>query len=289
MVARNSREITFENSVTPLRIGNALFLLNFPYTQAASQLECRRSFTNSMRPFTPTKRSTLKRLPKRAAYERKTIYRILDEAFICHVGFIESDHPIVIPTAYGRCSDVLYIHGSAASRMLRGLASGIPACVAVTLLDGLVLARSAFHHSMNYRSVVVFGTASVVKDPAEKLNALHTISEHILPGRWADVRKPDDAELKRTLVLELPLTEASAKIRTGPPVDEEADYNLPIWAGVVPLSTVVLLPIADPKLGPGLKTPAYTQPNEFRQRIWSKVVSGTHAGKTGVVRANRDL
>lgn len=219
--------------------------------------------------FTPTKRTTLKRLPKRAAYERKAIYQILDEGFICHVGFIESDHPIVIPTAYGRCDDVLYLHGSAASRMLRGLASGIPVCVTVTLLDGLVLARSAFHHSMNYRSVVVFGKASVVKNPKEKLDALHTISEHILPGRWADVRKPNDAELKQTLVLSLPLTEASAKIRTGAPVDEEADYNLPVWAGLVPLAIVAQPPVADPRLCSGIDTPHYTQNNKFRRRVLS--------------------
>jgi hypothetical protein len=201
----------------------------------------------------------LKRLPKRAAYERETIYQILDEGFICHVGFIESDHPVVIPTAYGRREDILYVHGSVASRMLRALASGNPICVAVTLLDGLVLARSAFHHSMNYRSVVVFGKTSAVKDPKEKLDALHTISEHILPGRWADVRKPNNAELQKTLILRIRLAEASAKIRTGPPIDEETDYDLPVWAGELPLSLVAGEPIADPRLLAGIELPAYFQ------------------------------
>src|SRR5205085_5369777 len=150
---------------------------------------------------------------KRAFYERRTIYRILDSAFVCHVGFVNSDHPVVIPTAYGRRGDMLYLHGSAASRMLRALKSGIPICVTVTLLDGLVLARSAFHHSMNYRSVVVFGTASAVKNLRQKVSALRVISEHIVPGRWADVRKPNQVELRQTLVLSLPLKEASAKVR----------------------------------------------------------------------------
>jgi len=207
--------------------------------------------------FIPTKRTRLKRLPKRAAYERETIYQILDEGFICHIGFIESDHPVVIPTAYGRREDILYVHGSVASRMLRALASGNPICVAVTLLDGLVLARSAFHHSMNYRSVVVFGKTSAVKDPKEKLDALHTISEHILPGRWADVRKPNNAELQKTLILRIPLAEASAKIRTGPPIDEETDYDLPVWAGELPLSLVAGEPIADARLLAGIELPAY--------------------------------
>ena len=213
--------------------------------------------TKNSEGITPTKRTTLRRLPQRASYERRIIYKILDEGFVCHVGFIDSGHPVVIPTAYGRRGDMLYLHGSAASRMLRALAGGIPVCVTVTLLDGLVLARSAFHHSMNYRSVVVFGTASVVKYVAETLSALRAISEHIMPGRWADVRKPSKSELQKTLVLSLPLTEASAKVRSGPPVDDEIDYSLPIWAGEVPLSMVVWRPVADPRLRPGIATPAY--------------------------------
>ena len=207
--------------------------------------------------FASTKRTTLKRLSQRASYERCVIYQILDEGFVCHVGFVDSGHPVVIPTAYGRHGNMLYIHGSVASRMLRALANTTPVCVTVTLLDGLVLARSAFHHSMNYRSVVVFGTASMVSNPKTKLKALRAISEHIMPGRWADVRKPNTVELRQTLVLRLPLTEASAKIRTGPPVDEEVDYSLPVWAGEVPVSIVVRRSVADPRLRSGIAIPSY--------------------------------
>jgi nitroimidazol reductase NimA-like FMN-containing flavoprotein (pyridoxamine 5'-phosphate oxidase superfamily) len=199
----------------------------------------------------------LKRLRERGVYERNTIYNILDEGLVCHVGFIVNGEPIVIPMAYARAGNMLYIHGSVASRILRTLACGIPVCVAVTLLDGLVLARSAFHHSMNYRSVVVFGVASAVKNVTKKLRALHAFSEHVMPGRWADVRKPNDTELKQTLVLELPLTEASAKIRTGPPIDEESDYDLRVWAGELPLSLVAGEPVTDPRLIPGLEVPGY--------------------------------
>lgn len=205
----------------------------------------------------PTQRTALKRLPERGAYGRNIIYKILDEGLVCHVGFIVSGEPIVIPMAYARAGNMLYIHGSVASRILRTLARGTPVCVTVTLLDGLVLARSAFHHSMNYRSVVVFGTASKVEDVAAKLKALRMFSEHIIPGRWAEVREPNDAELKQTLVLQLPLAEASAKIRTGPPIDEESDYDLRVWAGELPLSFVAGEPVADPRLVPGLEVPGY--------------------------------
>jgi uncharacterized protein len=192
-----------------------------------------------------TQRTKLGRLPDRGTHDRDTIYRILDEGFICHVGFAIDGQPFVIPTGYGRKGNTLYIHGSAASRMLRNLQKGVPVCFTVTLLDGLVLARSAFHHSMNYRSVVVLGTATLVEDPTEKLDALHAVSDQIIAGRWGEVRQPTEQELKATSVLKLALNEASAKIRTGPPRDDEEDYALPIWAGVLPLTTIPGEPLPD--------------------------------------------
>jgi nitroimidazol reductase NimA-like FMN-containing flavoprotein (pyridoxamine 5'-phosphate oxidase superfamily) len=209
--------------------------------------------------FTQTERTKLKRLPKRGRFDRETVYGILDEGFICHVGFAPEGQPVVIPTGYARVDDELYIHGSQASRMLRTLSSGVDACVTVTIVDGLVLARSAFHHSMNYRSVVVFGRATLVEDPEEKSAALLAFSEHIVRGRWADVRQPTEQELKLTTVLRLPLEEASAKIRTGPPLDDEEDYALPIWAGVVPLKLVAGEPVADPRLPEGVEVPPYAR------------------------------
>ncbi len=206
-----------------------------------------------MERFAPTARTTLKRLPKRAEYDRERVYSILDEAFICHVGFVADGQPVVIPTGYGRIRDVLYLHGSAASRMLRTLGEGVDVCVTVTLVDGLVLARSAFHHSFNYRSVVVFGRARVVTDGDEKRAALRAFTEHVIAGRWDEVREPNDAELRATTVLALPLEEASAKIRTGPPIDDEADYALPVWAGVLPLRLATGEPITDEQLRPGIK------------------------------------
>jgi uncharacterized protein len=209
--------------------------------------------------FAPTPRTTVKRLPKRAEYDREAVYRILDEAFICHVGFVVDGQPFVIPTGYGRQGDTLYIHGSAASRMLRSLEKGVETCVTVTLVDGLVLARSAFHHSMNYRSVVVFGTARLVEDPAEKLEALRVFTDHVMPGRWNEVRPPNEQEMKRTLVLALPLEEASAKMRTGGPVDDEEDYALPVWAGVVPLRLTAGEPVPDERLAAGIEPPAHAR------------------------------
>lgn len=203
---------------------------------------------DSQMDFPKTDRSTLKRLPKRGVYERELVYSILDEAFICHVGFSVDAQPFVIPTGFGRVDDRLYIHGSQISRMLRTLAGSIDVCVTVTLLDGLVLARSAFHHSMNYRSVVIFGRASLVDDREAKLAALRAFSEHVIPGRWKEARRPTDQELKATAVLSLPLEEASAKVRTGPPIDDEEDYGLPVWAGVLPLSLVAGVPVPDPRL-----------------------------------------
>ena len=204
-----------------------------------------------------TDRTTVRRLPKRAAYDAPTVHAILDEALICHVGFVIDGQPVVIPTIHTRVGDTLYFHGSVASRMLRSLREGVDACVTVTILDGLVIARSAFHHSMNYRSVVVFGKAREVTDPAEKSLALTAIVEHVVHGRSADARGPNDPEMKATLVLALPLSEASAKIRTGGPVDDEEDYALPIWAGVLPLQLIPQPPIPDERLGGGVGVPEY--------------------------------
>jgi nitroimidazol reductase NimA-like FMN-containing flavoprotein (pyridoxamine 5'-phosphate oxidase superfamily) len=196
-----------------------------------------------------TERTRVRRLAKRGVYDRDTLYAILDEALICHLGFIVEDAPVVLPTIHWREGDTLYVHGSAASRMLRSLRDGVEACVTVTLLDGLVLARSAFHHSMNYRSAVVFGTAREVTDREEKLRALDSLVEHVVRGRSAEVRAPNESELRQTLVLALPIEEASSKIRTGGPIDDEEDYALPVWAGVVPASLVFGSPIADDGVG----------------------------------------
>ncbi|MGC1437394.1 MAG: pyridoxamine 5'-phosphate oxidase family protein [Terriglobales bacterium] len=208
-------------------------------------------------PSAPSARTRLVREADRAVYDRAAAYRILDEGFICHVGFVVDGQPFVIPTGYGRVGDNLYIHGSAASRMLRRVDEGVAVCVTVTLLDGLVLARSIFNHSMNYRSVVILGTARAVNDPTEKLEALRLLSEHILPGRWVESRQPNEKELKATLVMRLPIEEFSAKVRQGPPVDDEEDYSFATWAGVVPLTLVAGEPIDDARLMPGLKTPEY--------------------------------
>ena len=199
----------------------------------------------------------LKRLPKRGVFERETVYKILDEGFICHVGFVLDGQPFVIPTGYARIGDDLMIHGSSASRMLRNLAQEIDVCVTVTIIDGLVLARSAFHHSMNYRSVVILGKATVVNDENEKLRALEAFTEHIIPGRWPEVRWPTEKELKATMVLSLPIEEASAKIRSGDPVDEEEDYELNVWAGVMPLSLEAGAGIPDARLENGVGIPDY--------------------------------
>ena len=195
--------------------------------------------------FQATERTQVKRLPKRGHYDRETVYGILDAAFVCHVGFSVDGQPYVIPTNYGRTGDLLYIHGSAASRMLKTLSGGVPVCITVTHVDGLVLARSAFHHSVNYRSVVILGTARLVEEPAEKREALRLFTEHVMKGRWDDVRLPTEQELKATTVMAIPLEEVSAKIRTGGPVDDEADYSLPVWAGVLPLATVAKEPVPD--------------------------------------------
>lgn len=208
--------------------------------------------------FPQTERTTLKRLPKRGAYDRQLVYGILDEGFICHVGFTVEGQPFVIPTGYARVDEQLFIHGSQVSRMLRTLSSGIDVCVAVTLVDGLVLARSAFHHSINYRSVVMFGRARIVDDREAKLAALFAFSEQVIPGRWNDVREPTEQELKATTVLALPLVEVSAKVRTGPPIDDDEDYALNVWAGVLPLRIAASAPVSDPRLPETIEPPSYT-------------------------------
>jgi nitroimidazol reductase NimA-like FMN-containing flavoprotein (pyridoxamine 5'-phosphate oxidase superfamily) len=212
-----------------------------------------------MKVLEPTPRTQLKRLPERARYDRDTLYQILDEGLVCHLAFAIDGQPFAIPTAYARVEDALYIHGSPASRMLRQLERGLPCCVTVTLVDALVLARSAFHHSMNFRSAVVLGTARKVRDAAEKRLALEAFVEHVVPGRSADARPPNDHELSFTKVLRLPIEEASAKVRTGPPIDDEADLAHPAWAGVIPLGLAAGAPQADPLLAPDAQAPDYAK------------------------------
>jgi nitroimidazol reductase NimA-like FMN-containing flavoprotein (pyridoxamine 5'-phosphate oxidase superfamily) len=213
----------------------------------------------------PSARTRVVREADRAVYDRESVYRILDEGFLCHAGFVVDGQPFVIPTSYGRKDATLYIHGSAASRMLRQFKEGEPVCITVTLLEGLVLARSIFNHSMNYRSVVILGKATLVDDGEEKLAALRILSEHILPGRWNDSRQPNQRELKATSVLRVPIEEFSAKVRTGPPIDDEEDYAFPTWAGVVPLEMVAGPPICDARLLPGKGVPEYAR-NYSRRR-----------------------
>jgi nitroimidazol reductase NimA-like FMN-containing flavoprotein (pyridoxamine 5'-phosphate oxidase superfamily) len=204
-----------------------------------------------------TKRAQLRRYPNRGSHEPEVIHGILDEAFLAHIGFQVDGQPFVIPTLFGREAEKLYLHGSAVSRMLRELETGIPACVTVTLVDGMVLARSGFHHSMNYRSVIAFGTAHKIGEPEEKRRALRIISDHVMAGRWDEVRGPSDKELNATAVIEFSIEEASAKIRCGPPLDDEEDYALPVWAGVLPLALEAKTPIPDPRLPDDVKVPEY--------------------------------
>ena len=208
--------------------------------------------------FPVSDRTRLVREANRAVYDRSAIYKILDEAFVCHVGFTDSaGQPLVIPTMFARVNDFLYFHGSAASRMLRGLVSGLPVCITVTLTDGLVLARSVFNHSMNYRSVVALGHAALIDDAAEKLRALQAFTEKLIPGRWNDARQPNEKELKATSILKLPLAEVSAKVRTGDVEDDAEDYSLPVWAGVIPLRLVADPPIPDSRCDITIPTPSY--------------------------------
>ncbi len=202
-----------------------------------------------------TQRSTIKRIPKRGSRERELIYSILDEALVAHVGFISNNQPFVIPMAYGREGDRLYLHGSPVSRLLKTLERGVDVCFTVTILDALVVARSLFHHSMNYRSVVLFGKATLVASEGEKMKALKAFTEHMIPGRWQDARIPSERELKGTTVLSLPIEEGSAKVRTGQPQDDPQDYSLPVWAGELPLKLTVGIPIPDPQLRSGIEIP----------------------------------
>ena len=215
--------------------------------------------------MTPTQRTQLRRLPKRGSHETEVIHAILDAGFLSHVGFTVNGQPFVIPTLYGREEDRLYLHGSAASRMLGELRTGVPACVTVTLVDGLVLARSAFHHSMHYRSVVAFGRARKIEEPDQKTRALRIISEHLIRGRWDDVRRPSEKELKATAVLEFSIEEASAKIRQGPPIDDEEDYSLPMWAGILPLQLEAKTPISDPRLAEDTAVPDYVRLTRYTE------------------------
>jgi uncharacterized protein len=208
----------------------------------------------AMSTYTPTQRTKVRRLSKRAVYDKAQVHAILDEGFLCHVGFTQDDQPFVIPTLYARSGETLYMHGSGASRMLKTLARGVDVCVTVTLVDAYVLARSAFHHSMNYRSVTVLGRARMVAEDAEKMAALRVITDHIVPGRWDEVRGPNELEMKQTVVLALPLEEVAAKVRMGPPADDEEDYALPIWAGIVPIHSQLGEPVADGRVLPDVKT-----------------------------------
>ena len=196
----------------------------------------------------PTPRTEVRRLAERGRYDTATIEAVLDEALVCHVGFVHDGHPVVIPTIYARVGAELYLHGSPASRMLRTLRSGAEVCVTVTIVDGLVVARAAFHNSMNYRSVVIFGVPRVVDDIEEKERAVEAITNHMIPGRWAEARPMTEKEMKGTLVVALGLDEASAKVRTGPPVDDESDYAQDIWAGILPLRVETGEAIPDPAL-----------------------------------------
>jgi uncharacterized protein len=207
--------------------------------------------------FTKTGKNRIKRFPQRGHYDRETIYRILDEALICHVGFAEKGQPFVIPTNFARVHDHVVLHGAIASRLLKHVEGGHPICVEVTIVDGLVLARSVFHHSVNYRSVVLFGKGRLIEDEQEKLAALKAITEHLIPGRWQDARRPNQKELNATRVVSIKIDEASAKVRMGPPIDEQEDYTLPIWAGILPLQELPLSPLHDELQSKDVPLPEY--------------------------------
>jgi len=207
--------------------------------------------------YPKTERNRVKRLPKRGHYDHETVYRILDKALICHVGFVDQRQPFVIPTNFARVNDTILLHGSKASRMLKHIATGSPVCVTATIVDGLVLARSVFHHSVNYRSVVLFGKGRLVADKKEKLAALEAITEHIIPGRWREARLPNHKEMNATSVVSIKIESASAKVRIGPPVDDQEDYTLPVWAGILPLQEMALAPVRDELMPEDIPIPYY--------------------------------
>lgn len=221
-------------------------------------------------PLPITDRNKVKVQPKRGCYDRPTIYQILDEALVVHVGFIASQQPFVIPMGFGRDGDRLYLHGATASRMLNHLEQGIEMCVTATLLDGIVVARSLFHHSMNYRSVVLFGRATLVETDDEKIHALKVLSNHIVPGQWEQARRPSPQEVNGTTVLTFPIEEGSAKIRKGDPVDAPNDYALPVWAGQLPLKLTAGTPIPDAKLSPDITLPENLM--NYQRRTTTKVI-----------------
>jgi uncharacterized protein len=212
---------------------------------------------NFMTKFTRTTKTRINRLPKRGHYDRDTIYHILDEALICHVGFVQNGQPFVIPINFARVDDSIVLHGAKASRLLKHVEAGNPVCIEATIVDGLVLARSVFHHSLNYRSVVLFGTGQLIEREEEKLAALRAVSEHLIPGRWQEARLPNRKELNATRVVSIKIDEASAKVRVGPPIDEQEDYGLPVWAGVLPLQQVSLSPIRDELQADHIVLPEY--------------------------------
>jgi nitroimidazol reductase NimA-like FMN-containing flavoprotein (pyridoxamine 5'-phosphate oxidase superfamily) len=236
-------------------LGAILYLYVISYVTVQFGEEAGMSETH----YPDLERSRVRRLPERARRERAEVHAILDEGLVCHVGFAGPEGPVVIPTLYARDGERLYLHGSPASRMLRTLGRGVPVCITVTHVDGLVLARSAFHHSMNYRSVVLFGSARELDDPEEKRHALRRIVEHVVPGRTPDTRAPNEFEEKYTRVLAVEIEEASAKIRRGGAKDDEADLSLPHWAGVIPLRLVAEAPVADEGLGAGVPAPDYAR------------------------------
>ena len=207
--------------------------------------------------FSTTDRSRIKRKPERGLYDRETIHQILDEALICHVGFVENTQPYVIPINFARLGDTIFLHGAIASRLLKHIAGGHALCVEVTLVDGLVLARSVFNHSINYRSVVLYGSGRLVEEDQAKLAALEAITEHLIPGRWREARLPNAKELKATSVVSIRIDEGSAKVRSGSPGDDEADYALPVWAGVLPLQEMALSPVPDERMAQDVAVPAY--------------------------------